>query len=92
LIERLRMAAFKILGFAGDSERCWRDYGRAWGKPFHFSAKTDLVQIGGVAKMFFIDMDTLSIEQDNIPDGGRSDTFKGEVELLPADTMHQLDA
>ena len=44
----------------------------------------DLVQIGGVAEMFFIDMDTLSIEKDNIPDGGRSDVIEcesGEVEL-----------
>ena len=40
LIERLRMAAFKIPGFAGDSERCWRDHGRAWGKQFHLPAKT----------------------------------------------------
>lgn len=52
----------------------------------------DLVQIGGVAEMFLIDMDTLSIEQDNIPDGGRSEALKGEVELPLADTMHQLDA
>ena len=55
----------------------------------------DLVQIGGVAEMFLIDMDTLSIEQDNIPDGGRSDVPEresGEVELPLANAVHQLDA
>ena len=55
----------------------------------------DLVQIGGVAEMFLIDMDTLSIEQDNIPDGGRSDVLdreSGEVELPLANAMYQLDA
>ena len=41
----------------------------------------DLVQMGGVAEMFLIDVDTLSIEQDNIPDGGRSDVLEDEVEL-----------
>lgn len=50
------------------------------------------MQIDGVAEMFLIDMDTLSIEQDNFPDGGRSEALKGEVELPLADTMHQLDA
>ena len=55
----------------------------------------DLVQIGGVAEMFLIDMDTLSIEQDNIPDGGYSDVIEresGEVELPLANAMYQLDA
>ena len=55
----------------------------------------DLVQIEGVAEMFLIDMDTLSIEQDNIPDGGRSDVLEresGEVELPLANAMHHLDA
>jgi len=51
--------------------------------------------MGGVAEMFLIDMDTLSIEQDNIPDGGRSDVLEresGEVELPLANAMYQLDA
>ena len=55
----------------------------------------DLVQMGGVAEMFLIDVDTLSIEQDNIPDGGRSDVPEresGEVELPLANAMYQLDA
>jgi len=45
--------------------------------------------------MFLIDMDTLSIEQDDIPDGRRSDVLEresGEVELLLANAMYQLDA
>jgi hypothetical protein len=55
----------------------------------------DLVQIGGLTEMFLIDMDTLSIEQDDIPDGRRSDVLEresGEVELLLANAMYQLDA
>ena len=55
----------------------------------------DLVQIDGVAEMFRIDMDTLLIEQEKIPDGGRSDVLdreSGEVELPLANAMHQLDA
>ncbi len=54
-----------------------------------------LVQIGGVIEMFLIDMDTLSIEQDSIPDGERSGVLKresGEIELTLANAMHQLDA
>ena len=39
------------------------------------------MKIGGVADIFLIDKDTLSIEQDNIPDGGRSDVLEDEVEL-----------
>jgi hypothetical protein len=55
----------------------------------------DLVQIEGVAEMFLIDMDTLLIEQEKIPDEGRSDVLdreSGEVELPLANAMHQLDA
>ena len=55
----------------------------------------DLVQIEGVAEMFLIDMDTLLIEQEKIPDGGRSDVLdreSGEVELPLANAMYQLDA
>jgi hypothetical protein len=40
-------------------------------------------------------MDALSIEQDSIPDGGRSDVFEresGEIELTPANAMCQLAA
>jgi hypothetical protein len=54
-----------------------------------------LVQIGGVTDMFLIDMYTLSIEQDGIPDGERSGVLKresGEIELTLANAMHQLDA
>jgi hypothetical protein len=54
-----------------------------------------LAQIGGVAEMFLIDMDTLSIEQDCIPDKGGSGVLKresGEIELTLANAMHQLDA
>jgi len=55
---------------------------------------TDLVQKGGAAEMFLIDMDTLSIEQDSIPDTGRSgivDAEIGEIELPLANAMQQLD-
>jgi len=61
----------------------------------NLSGKRDLLQIGGVAGVFLIDMDTLSIEQDNIPDGGYSDVLEresGEVELPLANAMYQLDA
>ena len=54
-----------------------------------------LVKIGGVPEMFLIDMDSLSIEQDSIPDGELSGVLKresGEIELTLANTMHQLDA
>jgi hypothetical protein len=53
------------------------------------------VQIGGVVEMFLIDMDTLSIEQDNPPTRGRRDVLEresGEVELPLANAMYQLDA
>ena len=53
------------------------------------------MQIGGVTEMFLIDMNTLSIEQDSIPDGERSGVLKresGEVELPLANAMYQLDA
>ena len=54
-----------------------------------------MVQIGGVVENIFIDLDTLSIEQDSIPDGGCSVIFEpegAEVELILANAMHQLDA
>ena len=54
-----------------------------------------LVQMACLAEKFPIDMDTLSIEQDGIPDGGRSGIFEpehGEVELPLANAMHQFDA
>ena len=54
-----------------------------------------LVQMADQAEIFPIDMDTLSIEQDGIPDSERSGIFKpehGEVELTLANTMHQFDA
>jgi hypothetical protein len=53
------------------------------------------VQTGGVAEMFAGDMDILLIEQDGIPDCGRSDIVDAElheVELPLANAMHQLDA
>jgi hypothetical protein len=55
----------------------------------------DPVQIGGVAEISLINMDTLLIKQDNIPDGGRSHVIEresGEIELPLANAMHQLDA
>jgi hypothetical protein len=45
--------------------------------------------------MLPIDRDTLSIEQDGIPDSGRSGIFEpehGDVELPLANAMHQFDA
>ncbi len=54
-----------------------------------------LVQIAGVIETPPINMDTLSIEQDNIPGRGRSgilDPARREVELPLANAMHQLDA
>ncbi|RKE26154.1 hypothetical protein B0G76_7762 [Paraburkholderia sp. BL23I1N1] len=57
--------------------------------------KRALVQMAGQAEIFPIDMDTLSIEQDSIPDSERSCIFKpehGEVELTLANAMHQFDA
>ena len=54
-----------------------------------------LVQIAGVAETSPINKDTLSIEQDGIPDGGRSGILEpesAEVELTLANAMHQLDA
>lgn len=55
----------------------------------------DLVQLGCVSALSFINMDTLSIEEDSVPDRGGSGVIKresGEVELSLANTMHQLDA
>ena len=57
-----------------------------------------LVQIAGPVEtllIILINMDTLSIENDSIPDGGRSgvpEPESGEVELALANAMHQLDA
>ncbi|MFK4448295.1 hypothetical protein ABH943_008339 [Caballeronia udeis] len=45
--------------------------------------------------MYLIDMDTLSIKQDKILDGGRNDVLEhenGEVELPLANAMYQFDA
>ena len=45
--------------------------------------------------MLLINMDTLLIEQDSIPDGGRCgvlDPESAKVELPLANAMHQLDA
>src|SRR5471032_2884241 len=45
--------------------------------------------------MLLINMDTLLIEQDSIPDGGRCSVLEpesAEVELPLANAMHQLDA
>jgi hypothetical protein len=53
------------------------------------------VQIAGPVETPLINMDTLSIENDSIPDGGRSgvpEPESGEVELALANAMHQLDA
>ncbi|PRX19689.1 hypothetical protein B0G75_13624 [Paraburkholderia sp. BL18I3N2] len=54
-----------------------------------------LVQMAGQIKFFPIDMDTISIEKNGIPDSERSGIFKsehGEVELPLANAMHQFDA
>jgi len=51
--------------------------------------------MAGLAEMFPIETGTLSIEQDGIPDSGRSGIFEpgnGEIELLLANAMHQFDA
>ena len=51
--------------------------------------------MAGLAEMFPIETGTLSIEQDGIPDSGRSGIFEpehGEVELTLANAMHQFDA
>ncbi len=58
------------------------------------AVKKVLVQMAGQADIFPIGMDTLSIEQDGIPDSGSSGIFKpehGEVELnrLPAAARDQ---
>ena len=53
------------------------------------------VQIADPVETPLINMDTLSIENDSIPDGGRSgvpEPESGEVELALANAMHQLDA
>jgi hypothetical protein len=54
-----------------------------------------LVQIAGSTKMLLINMDTLLIEQDSIPDEGRCGVLEpesAEVKLPLANAMHQLDA
>src|ERR1700758_418598 len=54
-----------------------------------------MVQMAGLAEMLSINMDTLSIEQDGIPDSGRGGILEprsGEVELPLANAMHQFDA
>jgi len=54
-----------------------------------------LVQIGRVAEMLRIGMDTLLIEQDGIPDGVRTSILEpesGEVELALANAMQQRDS
>jgi hypothetical protein len=58
---------------------------------WHHVNKLAPVQIASLTEMFPIDMDTLSIEQDSIPDGGRSGIFEpehGEVELPLANAVH----
>jgi len=55
----------------------------------------ELVQMACLAEMFPINMDTLSIVRDRIPDSRRSGIFEpehGEVELSLANAMHQFDA
>jgi hypothetical protein len=54
-----------------------------------------LVQIASSAETLLINMDTLSIEKDSIPDGGRCGVLEpesAEVELPFANAMHQLDS
>ena len=54
-----------------------------------------LVQIAGSTEMLIINMDTLLIEQDSIPDVGYFDVLElesAEIELSLANAMHQLDA
>jgi len=54
-----------------------------------------LVQIAGSSETSPTKKDALSIEQDRIPDGGRSGFVEpetGEVELPLANAMHQFDA
>ncbi|MGF6736166.1 transposase-like protein [Paraburkholderia youngii] len=53
------------------------------------------VQIGSVVEIIFIDLDTLSIEQDGVPNRGRggiAEPERAEAELRLANAMHQLDA
>jgi hypothetical protein len=53
------------------------------------------VQIAGWVEMLLINMDTLVIEKDSIPDGGRCGVLEpqsAEVELPLSNAMHQLDA
>lgn len=53
------------------------------------------MQIAGLTETSPIDIDTLSIEQDGIPDGGSSGIFESEspeVEPPLANAVHQLDA
>jgi len=54
-----------------------------------------MVQMAGLAEMLSITLDTLSIEQNGIPDSGRGGILEpgsGEVELPLANAMHQFDA
>jgi len=54
-----------------------------------------LVQIAGPVETLLINMNTLSIENDSIPDGGRGgipEPESGELELALANAMHQLEA
>ena len=53
------------------------------------------VQIAGGVEMSSINTDTLLIEQDDIPNGGRCGILEPEsteVELTLANAVHQLDA
>jgi hypothetical protein len=53
------------------------------------------VQLADEAEMSAVNKDTLFIEQDNIPDGGRGGILEAEsaeVELTLANAMHQLNA
>jgi hypothetical protein len=67
---------------------------------FHANERRDvenkaLVKMAVRTEIFSIDMDTLPIDQDGIPDSARSGIFKpehGEVELAIANPMHQFDA
>ena len=54
-----------------------------------------LVQITGSAEILLINVDTLLIERDSVPDGGRCSVLEpesAEVELPLSDAMHQLNA
>jgi hypothetical protein len=54
-----------------------------------------MVQIANVAEMLDVNADALSIEPDSVSDCVRSgvlDRERGEIELIPANAMCQLDA